>query len=302
MRSMTGFGQARGDNASHAVTVTLRGVNHRYLELRLRLNDEYRHSESDLRQLLTAEMHRGRVEAVVEVRSSGEREARVEVHRGVVRAAHAALHQLVEEGLIARELTAGDLTRLPEALTVEVAPDRWSDEDHELLLVVAGEALERFVASRCTEGDKLLEVLAGRAEQLAGHVDELGRRQGSSLEQAATALAERVDRLVTALRPGQEEVIDPQRLAQEVALLADKADISEELDRLGAHLDHFRELLEGTGDAQRGIGRRLDFLLQEIFRELNTLGAKCRNSDMTRTVLDAKGLCEQLREQVQNVE
>ena len=99
-------------------------------------------------------------------------------------------------------------------------------------------------------------------------------------------------------RGGQVVEIDPARLAQEVAYLADRSDVSEEIDRLRSHVDHFRSILRDPGPA----GKRLDFLTQEIFRELNTLGAKCRNAEMTRTVLDAKVLCEQLREQVQNVE
>jgi uncharacterized protein (TIGR00255 family) len=293
---MTGFGQADGADGRHAVTVTLRSVNHRYLELKVRLADEHRGSEAALLELLKADLARGRVDVVVEVQAVGERQVEVEVHRPVVMAAHAALEELVEGGLIAQKLTAGDLLRLPEALSVRVAPERWEEEDQDLLLAVAGRALEQLVAGRSHEGGRLhdaLEKLLGQLAEVAAVLEEQARRLAP---EAAEALRRRLqDLLAAAPSPSG---LDPGRLEQEVALLAEKSDVREELDRLAAHLAHFRELL-ADGWA---VGKRLDFLSQEILRELNTLGAKCRNAEMTRKVLEAKALCEQLREQVQNVE
>ncbi len=299
MRSMTGFGQASDSNAQHAVTVTLRSVNHRFLEIKLRLDDAYRGSEPALRELLETELSRGRVDASVDVHSVGERAVTVEVRRDVVQAAHAAVEALVEGGLIAEKLTAGDLLRLPEALAVRVAADRWEDDDHALLLEVAREALEQIVASRRHEGEKLALMLAERAGELAAVVGELAGLAATTRQEAAEAMRGRVQELVENVARGGEPVrLDPGRLEQEVAMLAERADVSEELDRLAAHLDHFRHLLDSAG----AVGKRLDFLTQEVLRELNTLGSKCRNAAMTRLVLDGKVLCEQLREQVQNVE
>lgn len=301
MRSMTGFGQATGENRSHAVTVSLRGVNHRYLEIKLRLDDEYRPSETALRELLQSELFRGRVDASVEVRRLQEREAAVEVHRGVVRAAHAAFRELVEEGLLTQELTAGDLIRLPEAVSVRVAPDRWDREDHELMLEVARRALVEMSRARAGEGERLAVFLAGHVDSLERHVRRLeGLREGA-VEEIASGLEERIRRLLAQRLPDLDAELDRARLAQEVAILADRSEVREELDRLVSHIAQFRDITR-SGESPGSVGRRLDFVCQEIFRELNTLGAKCRNAEMGRVVLDAKSVAEQLREQVQNVE
>lgn len=294
MRSMTGFGQATGADARHAVTVTLRGVNHRFLEVKLRLGDEYRSSEPALQDLFATQLARGRVDAAVDVRILGERRVEVTVHRPVVMAAHKALEELVEGGLIAQKLTAGDLLRLPEALDVEVAPDVWEADDEALLLSVAGEALAQMVAGRANEGAKLAAVLAGLVDGLETVAGDLAELAVAARGEMAAALRKRLEDLLA--ESGHQ--LDEGRLEQEVAVLADKGDVREELDRLAAHLEHCRELLAAEG----AVGKRLDFLSQEILRELNTVGSKCRNADMTRKVLDGKGLCEQLREQVQNVE
>lgn len=292
MRSMTGFGQAGGESARHAVTVTIRAVNHRFLELRLALGDDYRASEEALRSLLGRELTRGRVDAVVEIRALAARAARVRVDREVVRAAHAAVEELFEGGLVGEKLTAGDLLRLPEALVVERDHDLWDAADQALVLEVAGEALAQLVAAREAEGAALAAVLARRLDELAAVVETLTRLREASRQATLDTLRARLDELLGA------SGIDPARLTQEAALLVERSDVAEELDRLGSHCRHFRELLVAPGAA----GKRLDFLAQEIGRELNTVGAKCRDAAMTRAVLDGKLLCEQLREQVQNVE
>jgi uncharacterized protein (TIGR00255 family) len=293
---MTGFGQANGRDDRHAVTVTLRSVNHRFYDLKLRLGDEYRASEAELSELLAAEISRGRVEGTVEIQVLGERQVEVEVHRPVVLAAHQAIEGLVQGGLVGEKLSAGDLLRLPGALELRFAPDRWEPADHRLLIGVAREALAQLVAGRETEGEKLHEALIDRIDALADVALELVALAKSSRRQAAESLRMRLGEILAG--SADASALDPSRLEQEVAVLAERSDVTEELDRLAAHLEHFREVAAGEGAS----GKRLDFLTQEILRELNTLGAKCRAAEMTRRVLDAKVLCEQLREQVQNVE
>ena len=292
MRSMTGYGEASGENARHGMSVSLRAVNHRFLDLQLRIGDELRSSEAALRDLLGRELTRGRVEARVDVRPLAERQASLQVHLGIVRAAHAAIHKLVEDGIVERGLSAGDLLRLPEAFRVEVAAEEWSEEDHELLLGVAREALSQLTGSREREGGSLSLILNERLGALEEVVTRLDTLRGPVREEIAAALRRRLSELLGG------QALDEGRVAQEAALLVDRSDVSEEIDRLRSHIEHFRAVTREPGAA----GKRLDFLTQEVFRELNTLGAKCRNAEMTRAVLDAKVLCEQLREQVQNVE
>ena len=292
MRSMTGYGEASGRNARRTVTVALKAVNHRFLDVQLRLSDELRASEAALRELLARELVRGRIEARVEVRASGQHDSAVEVDGELVRAVHAAVRELVDAGVLTGGLTAGDLLRMPGALRVASAAEGWDELDEELLLSTAAAAVTQLTAGREAEGAGLAAALEERVAALAATVALLEALRGPALEESAAALRRRVAELLG----GQP--LDESRVAQEVALLADRGDVSEELDRLRSHLGHFRTVAAEAG----ATGKRLDFLTQEIFRELNTLGAKCRNAAMVRAVLEAKALCEQLREQVQNVE
>jgi uncharacterized protein (TIGR00255 family) len=292
MRSMTGYGEASGENARFGITVCLRAVNHRFLDLQLRIGEELRASEAALRDVLSRELTRGRVEARVEVRPVAERKAAVQVNMGVIREAHAAVHQLVEAGLVERGLAAGDLLRLPEAFRVDLAAEEWNPEDEELLLSVAREAMVQLVGGREKEGASLAAVMEEKLRGVEDAVARLDTLRGPVREEIAASLRRRLAELLG----GQS--LDETRIAQEVALLVDRSDVSEEIDRLRSHVEHFRAVTREPG----ATGKRLDFLTQEIFRELNTLGAKCRNAEMTRAMLDAKVLCEQIREQVQNVE
>jgi uncharacterized protein (TIGR00255 family) len=292
MRSMTGYGEAAAEGERHTMSVSLKAVNHRFLDLQVRLGEEARGSEAALRELVGKEVQRGRVEMRVEVRPRGERKAEVAVHLGLVGAAVAATQRLVEQGLLERGLAAGDLLRIPEAFRVELEGGGWEEEDEALLLSVAGEALAQLVASREREGASLQAAMEERLALLAQVADRLDALRGTVRDELAASLRRRLAELLAA------QPLDEARLAQEVALLVDRSDVTEELDRLRAHLAHFREVAAERGPS----GKRLDFLTQEIFRELNTTGSKCRNHEMTRAVLDAKVLCEQIREQVQNVE
>jgi uncharacterized protein (TIGR00255 family) len=292
MRSMTGYGEASGENARHGITVSLRAVNHRFLDLQLRIGEELRSNEAALRDAIGREVTRGRVEARVEVRPVGERKATVQVNMGVIREAHAAVHKLVEDGLIDRGLSAGDLIRLPEAFRVDLAGEEWSEEDDELLVSVARTAVAQLVAGREKEGSSLAAIMEGKLRGVEETVGRLDTLRGPVREEIAASLRRRLSELVG------NQALDEARIAQEVALLVDRSDVSEEIDRLRSHVEHFRAVTREPGAS----GKRLDFLTQEVFRELNTLGAKCRNAEMTRAVLDAKVLCEQIREQVQNVE
>jgi uncharacterized protein (TIGR00255 family) len=175
---------------------------------------------------------------------------------------------------------------------VQVDPDSLDEEDAELVLRTTATALAQLVAAREQEGVALAGVLGERVAELQAAAARLRARAPEVREELYSGLRRRVRELLAG------PAVDELRLAQEVALLVDRSDVVEELDRLDGHLRHFAGLLGEPG----ALGKRLDFLAQEILRELNTLGAKCRDGEMARTVLDAKVFCEQLREQVQNVE
>ncbi len=292
MRSMTGFGQASGESDRFRLTATLRGVNHRFLDLSMRLRDELRPEEPALRELLAARLWRGRVEVAIEVVALGRRDVGVSIDREVAAALKRLADDLLADGVISADLAFGDLLRLPELVRLDVRDPERKAEDRDLLLRVVEDALDQLIAARSAEGEKLTAAINERLDGL----ERLRADLVLGWREMAGALADSLRQRISELLDAGE--LDEDRLAQEVAYLVDRSDVSEELDRLRSHLDQFRSIVgqEGT------LGKRLDFLTQEIFRELNTLGSKCRDSGMTRLMLDAKVLCEQLREQVQNIE
>ncbi len=292
MRSMTGFGQAAKETERFRVTVTVRGVNHRYLDLSLRLREEHRRLEPALRELVAGRQERGRVELSVDVEALGARAFEVEIDDSLVSSLHALGQKLAARDLISgQQLELGDLLKIPELVQLRARDPEWTDEDRALWLEVVAAALDECVAARETEGKALYEILAERREGLAELVARLSERRAALPEEMVRHLKQRISELLG-------EALDKDRVAQEAALLVERSDVAEELDRLRSHLDHFRSIMNQGGS----VGKRLDFLSQEIFRELNTVGSKCRDSEMIRWVLDAKVLCEQIREQVQNVE
>lgn len=296
---MTGYGQGSASGERHQVSVSLRSVNGRFLDLVVRLDESYRGLEAPLRALLEGQLRRGRVEVNVDVRPLQALPARVTIQTGVVEALHRAWHDLADRGLVASELTLGDLLRLPEVVSIQLEADQIGEPEQALALSAAHAALLQLVEAREQEGEQLARILGERLAELVQSAAKLRARAPAVREELRASLERRLQELLVS-RPGHPDArtVDEVRLAQEVAFLVERGDVSEELDRLDAHLAHFGELLAGDGL----LGKRLDFLTQEILRELNTVGSKCRDAEMARTVLDAKVFCEQLREQVQNVE
>lgn len=289
---MTGFGQAEAENERLRVAVTVRTVNHRFLDLVVRLGEDYRELETPLRGLLDRRLTRGRVDLRVAIETLSAGETTVVVDRELAAAVLAAAAELAAAGASGEPLRASDLLGLPEVMRVERERFALAAADRELVLTTAERAVDQLIAMRETEGQQMASFLGTRLETLAGLTGSLSEAR----EQVRNRLLGRMRQRVEELLAGQEMTAD--RLAQETALLAEKIDVQEELDRLAAHLESFGAALAGDS----AVGRRLDFLAQEIHRELNTLGAKCRDAGMADWVIDGKLVCEQLREQVQNVE
>jgi uncharacterized protein (TIGR00255 family) len=289
---MTGYGQATGENSIYRIAVTVRSVNHRYLDLVIRLRDEHRHLEPSLRELIGERLARGRVEVRVDIEALASPEISVDLRVDAVEAIERAVRDLAKGGLVSQVISLSDLLRIPDVIRVTSSSAAWSDEDRALFEETVSEALEEVVALRAQEGKELGDYLRGHLEKLSGLVEEIEARRPVFRQELAARLEERIGEMTDVTK------VPADRLAQEVAFLVDRSDVQEELDRLGSHFSQFRKLLKEDGP----VGKRLDFLSQELLRELNTLGSKGRDVETIRLVLDAKLLCEQLREQVQNIE
>lgn len=292
LRSMTGFGAASGESGRYRIGVTARSVNHRNLDLSIRLPPSLREVESEIRGILQSRVSRGHVDITVEVESVHTPASGLRVDRALLAELMEISRSLVGGDEALAPLGVGDLLRVPGVLEVRSRKEEWAAEDRKLLLSVVEEALVQLVEARETEGAALLELLNRGLGDLAGLADQLTEGRAEAIAELETNLRKRVAQLLEGVP------LDEARLAQEVAHLVDRSDVTEEIGRLLAHLDHAGEVLAGDGP----VGKRLDFLMQEVQRELNTLGAKCRDMAMSRVVVDGKSVCEQVREQVQNVE
>jgi uncharacterized protein (TIGR00255 family) len=290
---MTGFGRGASAPEGPRVVATAQGWNHRFADIQLRLPEELRGLEGDLRNRVAALVGRGRCEVVIRFEDPRAAAAPRAIDREALARFLADAGELVAEGRVAPGFTLGDLARSPFV----VAAGAVAAAEEELAArarAALAEALDGFDAARAAEGARLADSLHRLLDALARLVDEIAVQRDGLAEKLRDALTRRL----AAVLPGGSDALPPERLAQEVVLLVDRHDVHEELERLRGHIAGFREAMSGSGPH----GRKLDFLVQEILRELNTLGSKSRDLGTTRSVVEAKVVNEQLRELVQNVE
>ena len=288
IRSMTGFARRERQGPWGTLTCELRAVNHRYLELSLRMPEELRSLENDARQLLTTTLRRGKVDAGLYLRSTSAAPATLEINR-------ALLEQLLQRAAEVEKL-AGGAHGAVNALDLLRWPGVVREAERDLAPVLAAaldlvrETANDLNDARSREGARIRDMLRSRCEALQQSVVQVRARLPELAAKIRARVSERVAQLGTQ--------VDADRLEQELVLLAYKMDFEEELDRLGSHVTETLQIL----DSKEPAGRRLDFLMQELNREANTLSSKSQDVDTTRTAVDIKVLIEQMREQVQNVE
>lgn len=290
LRSMTGFGRGSHTGAAYRVDVEIRSVNHRYREIVARVPRDLPGLEEPVRARVARGVARGRVDVFVTAEPlPGTRGLRVDVE--LARAYHQTLERLRHELGLAGGVDVSLLAGLPGVVGLDEASADveacWRDLEPAL-----DQALSALTAMRVTEGAALAADLEGARRRLAGLVEAVARRAPLVVEEYRVRLAQRI----RALAP--DVPVEPDRLAAEVVVFADRADISEELVRLRSHLEQF----QATLGLDEPVGRKLDFLLQEMNREVNTIGSKAHDAEIAATVVDMKTEIERMREQVQNVE
>jgi uncharacterized protein (TIGR00255 family) len=293
--SMTGFAAVTREDERATVAVTVRAVNHRHLDLQLRMPQSLASLESDIRSLVGQSVVRGRVEVSVSVQTRQTPELEVELNEGFTRALEGALDRARARDLIAGTLTPGDLLRLPQAIVIREKP---ADDEAmgAAIAVQAREAIEAAIKDlltmRATEGEHLRTDL----DQRKALVADLVERVAVAADEGRVALEARLAERVTQIR--NELQADETAVAQEIVRWAARSDISEEVTRFRGHVAHWQTLADGAEPC----GRKLDFLLQEMNREVNTMGSKADGLRVSELIIAAKAELEKMREQVQNVE
>lgn len=289
---MTGFGTATAETPGGRLAVEVRSVNHRFSEVQVRLPRDLAVLEDRVRSLMQGKVYRGRVEVVVS-RDEGTRRTRaIRVDLDLAGSYAQALREIAGAVGASGEITLAQVASLPDVLRIE--EDRTAVEGFwpalESAVLAAAEAL---VTMRTAEGRRLAGDLVNRAAALDRMTDAIGHRSRDVVRAYGERLRARLAELLA------ETPIDEARIATELALFAERSDITEELTRLRSHLAQFRQTVDGEDGA---LGRKLEFILQEMGRETNTVGSKANDLDITRTVIAMKGELESLREQIQNVE
>jgi uncharacterized protein (TIGR00255 family) len=291
VRSMTGFGRGEVSGDPGRIVVELKAVNHRFSEVVFRMPRQFNALEDQARKLIQNRVSRGRIDVFISW--DAEAKARgVKVDKELAIAYYNALIELGGEIGSKSELSLDTLARLPDVLKVEegevTAEDLWPT-----FAAATAQAVENLLTMREREGEALAADLLSRVDRLAEIRATVLQRAPQVVDEYRQKLSRRLEELLS-----QATMVDPQRLAQEVALFADRSDVTEELQRLSSHLAQFREAF-AAGEA---VGRKLDFLVQEIGREVNTIGSKANDAIITAQVVEAKSELEKIREQVQNIE
>ena len=291
MQSMTGYGKGTASRDGREITVECKSVNHRFLDIGLRLPRLLSCIEEVLRNEIGAALSRGHMDVFVHYSNTRADARTVRVDEPLLSAYIAAAREANAGVGLTDDLTLQSVLRLPDVTTIVLAED-----DGETLKALTEEAvrgaLEALIVMRAAEGEKLKADMAGRLAVLAGLHEEMAVRAPAIAQGYRDKLNERIRAVL------DEAVVDTARLATEVALFADKAAIDEELVRIASHIHQFEALLASA----EPVGRKLDFLLQELGREFNTVGSKANDSALTQIVLTGKAELEKLREQIQNVE
>lgn len=291
IKSMTGYGRGEKQLEGKSFTVEIRSVNHRFSEVVIRLPKYYLALEDRIRKVVQERIARGRLDVFVTVDDKGNSNKTIRVDKGLAMAYHSALEEIRETVGIEGKPSLMDIARFPDVVSLEEIQEDL-EEIWPALKHAVDEATEKLVQMRTTEGQRLQSDLAKRVARLEEYTESISGHAPLVAVEYKEKLQHRIKELLADVE------IDENRLAVEVAVFADRSNVTEELVRLRSH---FQEI-KNTMDMDEAVGRKLDFLVQELNREFNTIGSKANNLEISSIVIKAKSEVEKIREQVQNIE
>ncbi|HEX7419959.1 MAG TPA: YicC/YloC family endoribonuclease [Thermoanaerobaculia bacterium] len=292
---MTGFGRAAGAiSERYFVAVTAKSVNHRFLEASVRLPEYLWELEPALRQLATDTFSRGKVDVSIRVQRTQQPEYSVRINQQIANNVIPQLRTIAEELGLGHSFTASDLLRVPDLLNVEAVDSEVKDEEREALTALTREAFAQMTTMRQKEGESLQTDIVNRLKTIRSLQESLASHRDGIRAELLASYQQRVQEIASAA--GVDVAQD--RIAQEVVIMVEKGDIAEELTRLTHHVEQTEKAIQ----AKEPAGKKLDFLSQEMLREINTMGSKSRAASIRTLVVELKTEVERIREQVQNVE
>ena len=291
IKSMTGYGRAVETVNGREFTVEIRSVNNRYLDCTVKLPRSVSFAEEAVKQAVKASVSRGKVDVFITIKSENAEDTSIKLNASVLEGYLAAMRQMVTEFGVSDDISVSTVSRLPEVFSVE-KPEVDEEQLLKDLMQVVNQALAGYDAMRCTEGAALDADLRSRGNTIADLVTQVEQGNAQTVVDYRARLEAKLKEVLAATN------IDESRILTEAAIFADKVAVDEETVRLRSHLQQMNTMLDGGG----AVGRKLDFLLQEMNREANTIGSKCTDVRLARIVVDIKAELEKIREQTQNIE
>ena len=290
LKSMTGFGRGKYENDGRTYTIDIKSVNHKYSDISVRLPRLLNNVEDKIRKRISEVISRGKIDVFISFENYSSKGTNIKINKDLAKEYLKEMESLANETGLEYKLNLIDVSKLPEILKIE------DNEDDELIanevMIALEDALEKFVSMREFEGQKLVEDLENRIHFVEQKVSEISNYSSTLVQDYMEKLEARVNEL---LKPG---VVDEARLAQEIVIFSDKSSIEEELTRLKSHISQFLSLIK----SESPVGKKIDFLVQEMNRETNTIGSKANCLDITNRVIEVKTEIENIREQIQNIE
>lgn len=291
MRSMTGYGRASLEKENRNYQIEMKSVNHKYSDITIKLPKTLTYLEDKMKKQIGASISRGKVDVFVTFENNSGEGKDIIVNHEMIKKYMDAFYTLAEENQLALSIPVTEVIKLPEVLSVQTIETKEDVIEQEVMACLQ-EAIQHFVEMREVEGNKIKEDLLGRVEQVEKEILKFSEYSAGLVEEYVVKLRQRVKDML------QSDEIEESRIAQEAVIFADRTSIEEEVTRLKSHVMQMKNLLE----EKKPVGKKMDFLIQEMNREVNTIGSKSANLDITNLVIDLKTMLEDIREQIQNIE
>lgn len=292
IKSMTGYGKGILKKENREYQIEIKSVNHRYLDISIKIPKALSYLEENIKKQISQKIKRGKIDVFVTFESNSEDGKNIKINKELAKIYIDKLKELATEENILNNIEVIDIAKFPDVLTIKV--DEEDDKIKDEIIEVTKQATDKIMEMRKIEGEKISQDLLCRINKIENKIQEISIKSTGLIEDYVVKLEKRIQEIL------QTEEIDKSRIAQEVVIYADKCSVEEEITRLHSHIYQFRELVK-NGDNET-IGKKLDFIIQEMNRETNTIGSKANNLDITNAVIDIKTELEDIREQVQNIE
>lgn len=291
MKSMTGFGRAKLEKNNRIYSIEIKSVNHKYSDISIKLPKSLNYLEDSIKKQISSKVARGKIDVFVTFENYSEQGKEVAINEELVKEYMEKFKLLAEKNNLSMNIPVTEITKLPDVLTLKETEEEEDTIQNELLECLE-QAIHNFIEMRTIEGNKIKEDLKARINKVECDVQKISKYSTRLVQEYVVKLEERIKEIL------KTDVVDQSRLAMEVVLFADKCSVEEELTRLKSHIEQFRTLINSEGT----IGKKIDFLLQEMNRETNTMGSKSGSLDITNLVVNIKTELEDIREQIQNIE